>query len=137
MRGHFSFNLIGYAAYLKNHMHSSAKKLEADLDKEPFSLPPTPFASLQALVEGPAPQMEARNGNGRGRKRSLMTFSEVTDAFTEAAVENATDAWALAKARKVAGDDTLRDHTKHGHSWLLLPDSVPEDALRQISKWYN
>ena len=37
----------------------------------------------------------------------LMTFSEVTDAFVEGSVKMEKDAWALAKSRKVAGDDVL------------------------------
>ena len=72
-------------------MCSSAKKLEADLDKEPFSWPSTPFASLKALADAPPPQMEGRGGHGRGRKRALLTFSEITDVFAESKVDGAKD----------------------------------------------
>ena len=34
-------------------------------------------------------------------------------------------------------DDTFRDAVQHGHTWLVLPDSIPDNAARQISKWYN
>ena len=91
IRGHFSFNLMGYIAYLKYMMCQSAKKLEADLDKEPFSWPKTTFAALQSLANTPTPQIDARNGQGKGRKRALLTFSEVTDVFAEADVANAKD----------------------------------------------
>eukprot|EP00959_Pyramimonas_sp_CCMP1952_P359168 7520429-Pyramimonas_sp.AAC.1 len=52
--------------------------------------------------------MEGRLGVSKpGRKRSLLTFSEITDAFVEANVVTEKDAWALAKQRKVDGDVTL------------------------------
>ena len=53
--------------------------------------------------------MDARNGQAgmRGRKRKLMTFSEVTDAFVEKHVKTEKEAWEMAKSRKLAGDDTL------------------------------
>ena len=107
--GHFSFNLIGYVAYLQYCMVPSAKKLHADLDFNPWSWPHVSPAALLQLCSQPSPQMEARNGavGARGRKRKLMTFSEVTDAFVEGGVKTEKDAWVLAKGRKVAGDDTL------------------------------
>ena len=107
VRGHFSFNLIGYVAHVAYCALPSAKKLAADIDAEPWSWPPVSPSALAALVAAPTPQMEGRNGTPRGRKRSLMTFSEVTDAFVEGGVETEQDAWILAKSRKVAGDDTL------------------------------
>ena len=52
--------------------------------------------------------MASRNSqNKQGRKRSLLTFSQITDAFVENGVRSAKDAWALAKARKVTGDDCM------------------------------
>ena len=53
--------------------------------------------------------MEARTcgAAGRGRKRKLMTFSEIMDAFVEAGVKTEKDAWTVAKRRKTAGDDAL------------------------------
>ena len=50
--------------------------------------------------------MEARNGQP-GKKRELRTFSEITDAFVEHYVQTCKDAWQLAKARKISGDETL------------------------------
>lgn len=108
--GHFSFNLVGYKAYLGYCLLPSAKKLAVDVDAVPWSWPTVPIASLKAMCEANSPQMEARNGavgGGRGRKRKLLTFSELTDAFVEGAVRNEREAWVLAKARKVGGDDTL------------------------------
>ena len=109
VHGHFSFNLIGYAAYLRYCLLPSGKKLLADLDRNPWSWPSVPSASLLALCEKPSPQMDVRNGESgvRGRKRKLMTFSEVTDAFVEGLVKTEKQAWELAKSRKLAGDDTL------------------------------
>lgn len=107
--GHFSFNLVGYVAYLRYCLMPSAKKLLVDVDQRPWSWPPIEPASLLALCDQPSPQMDARNdvGNTRGRKRKLLTFSEITDAFVDGKVKCEQDAWRLAKARKVAGDDTL------------------------------
>ncbi len=109
VHGRFSSNLVGYVAYLRYCLLPSAKKLAADLDRQPWSWPSISAESLLALCNQPSPQMDARNGQreGRGRKRKLMTFSEVTDAFVERDVKTEGDAWALAKARKIAGDDTL------------------------------
>ena len=107
LHGHFSFNLTGYQAYLRYCMTPSARKLQADLDQEPWHWPTSlTTQQLQALCQQSCPQMEARNGNP-GRKRSLMTFSEMTDAFVENSVRTSKEAWQLAKSRKVAGDDTL------------------------------
>lgn len=107
--GHFSFNLVGYVAYLRYCLCQSAKKLAADLDQQPWSWPPVPASSLLALCEQISPQMDARNGlpGVRGAKRKLMTFSELADAFVERGVKTERDAWILAKSRKVIGDDTL------------------------------
>ena len=108
--GHFSFNLVGYVSYLRYCLTESPKKLLSDTDQTPWSWPPIAPAALIALCEKPTPQMDARNNDGaaaKGRKRKLMTFSEVTDAFVEAGVQTEQDAWILAKSRKVAGDDTL------------------------------
>ena len=107
VHGHFSFNLVGYVAYLGYCLQPSAKKLAADLDQEPWSWPAVPAAALLDLCKHPSPQMNGRNGKGNGpgneRKRKLMTFSEVTDAFVERSVKTEGDAWELAKSRKVAG----------------------------------
>ena len=37
----------------------------------------------------------------------------------------------------VKNDETFADEVEHGHTWLPLPDTIPEPALRQVSKWYN
>ena len=34
-------------------------------------------------------------------------------------------------------DRTYKDAVEHGHTWVVLPDSTPEEAARRISKWYN
>ena len=107
VRGHISFNLVGYLAYLSYCLTASAKKLAADLDMEPWSWPPVSVDALHVLVKAPGQQMAARNGQARGRKRTHMTFSELTDAFVEGKVQIEQEAWRLAKMRKVAGDDTL------------------------------
>ena len=107
--GHFSFNLVGYVAYLQYCLVPSAKKLGADIDQSPWSWPRVQTASLLSLCAQPSPQMDGRNGNlpRRGAKRKLLTFSEITDAFVEGSVKTEKDAWTLGKSRKVAGDDTL------------------------------
>ena len=74
VRGHFSFNLAGYAAYLRYCLSSSAKKLEADIDKAPYSWLATTAAALQAFAQTQSAQMAARSGHSRGRKRSLLIF---------------------------------------------------------------
>ena len=118
--GHFSFNLVGYVQYLRYCMVSSAKKLQADLDLDPWSWPPASSPSLLAICDTPTPQQDARNGFSTGRKRKLLTFSEITDAFVEGKVRTEKDAWQLAKNRKVSGDETL---------WNSLGASVDVAAL--------
>lgn len=87
----------------------SAKKLSVDIDTSPWSWPPASHASLAALCESPSPHLESRGHTHAksGRKRKLLTFSEVTDAFVEGSVKSEKDAWMLAKVRKMSGDDTL------------------------------
>ena len=34
-------------------------------------------------------------------------------------------------------DETFKYAVDHGHTWLILPDSIPDEAVRRISKWYN
>ena len=34
-------------------------------------------------------------------------------------------------------DGTFKDAVEHGHTWIVLPDSIPDEAARRISKWYN
>ena len=34
-------------------------------------------------------------------------------------------------------DETFKDAAEHGHTWLILPDCIPDRAARRISKWYN
>ena len=118
--GHFSFNLVGYVQYLRYCMVASAKKLQADLDLDPWSWPPASSPSLLAICDTPTPQQDARNGFSTGRKRKLLTFSEITDAFVEGKVRTEKDAWQLAKNRKVSGDETL---------WNSLGASVDVAAL--------
>ena len=105
--GHFSFNMVGYVAYLRYCMCESPKKLLADLDTSPWSWPPISFSKLKTLCSKHSPQMEGRNNGARGKKRSLLTFSELTDVFVKDGVKSEKDAWVLAKSRKVAGDDVL------------------------------
>lgn len=122
VQGHFSFNLKGYVAYLRYLLMPSAKKLLCDLDRDPWAFPRNVKTDqLLALCDKHTPQMDVRNGQAipggtRGRKRSLLTFSEITDAFVENHVKSAKDAWTLAKARKLAGDDTMFNtlHDKAG-----------------------
>ena len=85
----------------------AVKKLQADLDLDPWSWPPASSPSLLAICDTPTPQQDARNGFSTGRKRKLLTFSEITDAFVEGKVRTEKDAWQLAKNRKVSGDETL------------------------------
>jgi hypothetical protein len=86
----------------------SAKKLEADIDRQPWSWPSVETAALISLCEKVSEQMVGRNGlGGGGRKRKFMTFSEMTDAFVEGSVWTEKDAWVLGLTRKQAGDDTL------------------------------
>ena len=124
VQGHFSFNLKGYVAYLRYLLKPSAKKLLCDLDRDPWTFPRSVKTDqIISLCDKDTPQMDARNGvpipgAGRGRKRSLLTFSEITDSFVENNVKSAKEAWQLAKARKLAGDDTLFNtlHDKAGPS---------------------
>jgi hypothetical protein len=106
--GHFSFNLVGYVKYLQYCLVPSAKKLQADIDRNPWSWPHAEPSELVALCDKMSAQMGARNGlPGCGRKRKLMTFSEITDAFVEGGVRTEKAAWVLAKFRKTGGDETL------------------------------
>ena len=108
IRGHFSFNLTGYADYLGYCLLESSKKLLPDIDRAPWSWPPTPVERLVKLAEQPSAQIAARRGESKpGRKRTFLTFSEITDAFVEGGVVTEKDAWTLAKQRKVDGDLTL------------------------------
>ena len=109
IHGQLSFNLIRYVSYLRYCLCPFEKQLLADLDFEPWSWPSLPVASLLALCRRATPQMDARKPEvaGTGRKRRLLTFSEITDAFVEADVKTEQQAFRLAKSRKVAGDDTL------------------------------
>ena len=80
MQGHFSFNLKGYVAYLRYCLKPSAKKLLCDIDSDPWTFPRNvKVEQLLTLCGKDTPQMDARNGaveeKGRGRKRSLLTFS--------------------------------------------------------------
>ena len=111
MHGHFSFRLIGYIADLRYCLVPSAKKLAADLDTAPWSWPPVPSANLLALCHQPCPQLEARAdaANAGGRKRKLLTFSEITDVFVEGRIRTERDAWMLAKDRKVAVDGLKKE----------------------------
>jgi hypothetical protein len=131
IHGHFSFNLVGYQAYLRYCLKPSASKLAADLDTQPWSWPDTvSVQDLLKICDQPCPQMEARADGvaKRGRKRSLLSFSEVTDAFVEGGVKCARDAWMLAKARKVAGDDTLFN--------TLGSQDVSALVAKVISAWH-
>ena len=108
IHGHFSFNLVGYQAYLQYCLQPSAHKLQADLDMEPWSIPSRLTAQeLLKICNAKNPQQDGRNGHGKGKKRVLLTFSEITDCFVEANVKSTKDAWLLAKKRKLAGDDLL------------------------------
>jgi hypothetical protein len=124
--GHFSFNLVGYVAYLQYMMVPSAKKLLADLDRDPWSSPCIAPCKLLALCEKNSPQMESRNGGkvGSGRKRKLLTFSEITDIFVEESIACEKDAWMLAKRRKQAGDDVLFNTLGDGKSVSALVSRV-------------
>lgn len=87
-------------------------------------------AVLQNLCIDASPQMDARSGgSGRsGRKRKLLTFSEVTDAFVEARVRSEREAWVLAKSRKIAGDDAL-------FNTLGPPTCVPSLVAKVRRAW--
>ena len=135
VHGHFSFNLVGYIAYLNYCMESSAKKLEADLDKAPWSWPPQTYAALDVFRRtktAQSAQQDARNGKAgkQGRKRALLTFSEVTDVFVEGNVRSEKEAWTVAKHRKEQGDDTLFN-TLGSHASL-------SDLVAKVQRaWYS
>ena len=57
-----------------------------------------------------------------------MTFSEITDAFVDAGVRSEQEAWQLAKARKVDGDDTL-------YNILGAAQSVPSLVTKVALAW--
>ena len=108
VRGNFCFNLPGHIANLSYCLTASAKKLGADLEMEPWSWPSISAQSLIDLCEASAKKANSEAVHGhRGRKRKMMTFSEVTDAFLEKHVQTEKDAWTLAKARKAGGDDAV------------------------------
>ena len=76
--------------------------------EEPWSFPPASVQSLLGACGEQSAQMVARNGGSIvGRKRKLLTFSEITDAFVEEGVRTERQAWIVAKRRKELGDDTL------------------------------
>ena len=126
--GHFSFNLVGYVAYLRYCLVESSKKLVSDLDRTPWSWPTIDPAALLKFCEQPSPQMNGRNGQSSGRKRHLMTFSEITDAFVDAGVRSEQEAWQLAKARKADGDDIL-------YNTLGAAQSVPSLVTKVALAW--
>jgi hypothetical protein len=78
--------MVGYAAYLNYMLEPSAKKLQCDIDRAPWSFPVTKVANLDAARRTQATQLSTRNGDPKGRKRALLKFSEITDAFVEGAV---------------------------------------------------
>ena len=97
--GHRSFNLVGYQACLQYCLKPSTHKLQADLDI------PSRLTAFFEDLQRQKPQQDGRNGHRKaGKKRALLTFSEITDCFVE--VRFAKDAWLL-KKWKVAGDDVL------------------------------
>ena len=132
--GQFSFRLTGYAAYLSYMLKNSAKKLQADIDRDPSSWPHTTVQELDKIVESMSKQMAARNQGkeltmpGRGRKRSLLTFSEFTDVLLEHGVQTEQEAWAVAKQRKLGGDDTM---------WNSLDSyrSVGDQIAKALGAW--
>ena len=126
VHGHFSFNLCGYAEYLNYMLEPSAKKLPADIDREPWSWPAVSVEALDTVRKAQSPQLAARNG--KGRKRKLLTFSEFTDILIEGNTRSEKDAWCLAKERKLAGDDTL---------WNTLGSfrCVPEQVNKVLRAW--
>ena len=122
VHGHFSFNLVGYQAYLKYCLVASAHKLAADLDKDPWHWPShvtTP--QLMQLCQQSVPQMEARNGQP-GKKRTLMTFSEITDAFSSI----------LCKLAKTLG--SLRKHERYQETRRCGIHSAPK-PMSQV--WFT
>ena len=131
VHGRFAFNLVGYAAYLNYVLEPSAKKLQGDIDRAPWTWPPTPVASLDAIRRSQSAQQAARNGivTGRGRKRSLLTFSEITDLFVDNGVMTETDAWILAKKLKVGGDDVLWNTLGAKHS-------VSDEVAKCLRAWH-
>ena len=142
---HFSFNLVGYVAYLRYCFVGSAKKLESDIDKSPWSWPDMPLAKLRELCKEKAPELESNVAGGRGRKRKLMTFSEVTDAFVETGIRTEKDAWTFARSRKADGDDTLYNTlgaagcvttlvAKVRRAWDC--DRLPSGTLQKNSKFH-
>lgn len=135
IHGNFSFNLVGYKAYLCYMMQESPKKLQCDLDLQPWSHPKsTTPEKLLAIVEKENPQQDARNGlvppaaSKSGRKRSLLTPSEITDAFVENEVRTAKDAWILAKSRKLSGDVTL-------YNTLHKANDVEQLVAKHLTAW--
>jgi len=79
-------NLVGLAANLSYLLEPSAKKLACDLDPQPWSWPAKTREQLLEMAKIPNNQA-ARNNmivpEGRGRKRKILTFSELTDAVIE------------------------------------------------------
>ena len=128
IHGHFSFNLVGYAAYLNYMLQTSAKKLVVDIDREPWSFPATTIEALDKTRAAQSPQEAARNGETRGRKRQLLTFSEITDAFVQNGVKHEKKAWQVAKQRKMEGDDTL-------YNTLGREQSVKDLVSKVLSAW--
>jgi len=105
VHGHFSFNLRGLAEYVKYCTKPSAKKLQSDLDTTPYSWPACDYQTLVSFAVGH--KTESQQKESSTKKRSLLTFSELTTTFVENNVRSKRDAWMLAKRQKVAGDDTL------------------------------
>ena len=94
--GWFSFNLTGIVADLRYCMVQSAKKLDSDLDKAPFTYPPTSFEKLLAEAKKETPAMDSRNRSiaehpeKKAKVRAHLTFAELTNLFIENNVRPAT-----------------------------------------------
>ena len=121
MRGFFSFNLLGAAANLRYLLCASAGKLEADLDPDPTCWPCKTRQQLLAIVEAENNALKTRNALKAGeaqpemnsikakKRRSILTFSELTDVVVERNIHTDGKAWEIAKSMKMQGDTVLWD----------------------------
>ncbi len=122
----------GFSAYCKYLFEPSHKKLPSDIDQDPWLWPASlTFQKVKTTMQNMPRDQQSKNGlaNEDSRKRKTLTFSEVTDMVVENQVRSEPQLWALAKKKKMEGDDTL---------WNRLGDEKCVVTLLKkiIGAWY-
>ena len=100
----------GFAAYCTYLFEASHKKLVSDIDQDPWIWPSSlTKQKVISMMKAMPKDQQAKNGltTQSTRKRKMLTFSEVTDIIVEEQVRSEPQLWAVAKKKKMEGDDTL------------------------------